>query len=48
MGRDLIHSDVLVAYMRLMLEPGDLGGASVFDISVSKKGVVTLQLMNLA
>ena len=31
-GAYLIHSDVLVAYMRLMLEEGSLLGADVIDI----------------
>ena len=32
-GAYLIHSDVLVAYMRLMLEQGSLMEADVFDMS---------------
>lgn len=31
-GGYLIHSDVLVGYMRLMYDMGDLGEANVFDI----------------
>ena len=32
-GVYLIHSDVLVGYMRFMFEAGDLGGGNVFDIN---------------
>ena len=36
-GAYLIHSDVLVAYMRLMLEEGSLMAADVFDMSERNK-----------
>ena len=35
-GVYLIHSDVLVAYMRLMLEQGELGQLNVYDIKSAR------------